>query len=99
MPRESFGNCRRHVRHAAVVFAVQVAEQRIRNRLDILPALAQRRQVDVKDIQPVIEVLAQMSSAYRFFRNFVGSRYYPHIDFEFQFAAQAPDFGIFEDAQ
>ena len=51
------------LRDAAIVLAIQVAQQRFRDRRDIVLALAQRRQVNVEDVQAVVEILAQMAAA------------------------------------
>src|ERR1035441_9909886 len=45
--------------NAASVLLVEIDQNRFRNRGDIVLPVAQWRQEDVKDIQPVIQVLTQ----------------------------------------
>ena len=68
-------------------------------RLDIFLAIAQRRQMDVEDVEAVKQVLAQMAAAHRFLGHLIGGRHHPHVHFEFGLAAQPPHLGIFQNAQ
>ena len=49
---------------------------------DVLPALPQRRQVDVEDVEPVVEVVAELAQRHRVPEGPVGGRDHPdvHLD-------------------
>ena len=60
---------------------------------------AQRRHVNVEDIEPVIEIVAQLTGGDSVVRNFVGGGEHTHVDCGFHFASQAAQLVIFEHTQ
>ncbi len=81
------------------MLAIQICNQSVRHRLDVVLALAQRGQVNVKHVEAVEEIFAQVAALHGFLRNFIGSRHHAHIDFEFGASTQPADLGILENAQ
>ena len=67
--------------------------------VDLLAMVPQRRHVDIKNIQSVVEIVAQFAVRNRIFRNFVGRRKHSHINTGFDFAAQPPQFSVFKNPQ
>ena len=65
----------------------------------VRPALAQRRQVDVEDVQPVIEVLAEDAGLHRGLQVLVGGRDQADVDLDGPHPAQPLDLPLLEDAQ
>jgi len=61
--------------------------------------LAQRRHVDVEDVQPVIEIAAQFAVRHCFIRNLVGGGEHAYIDRSLDLAAQPSQFPVFKNAQ
>ena len=61
--------------------------------------LAQRRQMDVENVQAEIEVLAQMPIGDGLFGIFVGGGDHADVHGRFHFAAEAADFVVFQNAQ
>jgi hypothetical protein len=92
-------NSRREIAHAAAVFAIQIAQKRFCNRFDVVLAFPQRRQVHMKNIQTIIQILAKMPAANGFVGHFVGGGNNPHIHFELGFATEPPNPRIFKNAQ
>ena len=99
MAREDINHRRGYVGDAAFVTAVEIGEQGFGDRLNVFLALPQRRQMDVKDIQPVEEIFAQVSAAHRFIGNLIGGGNHAHVDFELGLSTQAPNARVFQDAQ
>ena len=65
----------------------------------IVLVLAQRRQVNVKHVQPEIEILAQMPVGDGLLGILVRGRQHAHVHRRFHLAAEPPDFVILENAQ
>src|SRR6267378_5148658 len=61
--------------------------------------VAERRQVDVKYVQPEIEVLAQTAVGDGLLRIFVGRRQHANVNGRFRFAAEPPHLAVFQYAQ
>src|SRR5262249_45227425 len=55
-------------------------EERLGDDEDVVPALAERRQVDVDDVEPVVEVLAEASPADLLLEDAVGRGDDPDVD-------------------
>ena len=53
---------------------VELVEERLHQQRDVLAPLAQRRQLDGEDVEPVEEVLAQLAVADRLLRDSRSSR-------------------------
>ena len=78
---------------------VHVGQNRLRQRDQIFLVLAQRRQLNVEDIQTVEQIVAQMALGDRVLRLFIGRSQHAHIDRGFALAAQAAQLAVFEHAQ
>ena len=61
--------------------------------------LSQRRQMNVKHVQPEVEIAAQLAVSHRLLGVFVRGGENAHIHGRFHFAAEAPHFVIFQNAQ
>ena len=81
------------------MLAVQHFDQRLGEQRKIALALAQRRQRNLKNIQAVIQILAQFALAQRVFEHFVGGRDHAHIHCDLGLSAQPPHAGILQHAQ
>ena len=75
------------------------AKQMIDQQRQICFVLPQGRKVDVKHVQTEIQILAQMAVGDSLFGIFVGGGEHAHVHRRFHFAAETPDFVIFEHAQ
>src|SRR5690606_38246711 len=74
---------RARVEFALDAFALaELLEEKGREQGDVLASLAQRRQQDLEDVEPVIEILAQLLLADRFGGNPIGRGDDPHVGFE-----------------
>ena len=78
---------------------VHLRQQRGHQLRQVLLVIAQRRHGNVEDVQPVVQVVAQMSLRHRLFRNLVGGRQHAHVHRGFHLAAQAPQLAVFQHAQ
>jgi hypothetical protein len=81
------------------VLGVDVAQDVLDEKGNVLFVFAKRRQVNVKDVQAEVKVLAQLAAADGLLRIFVGGGYDAHVDGSFRFASEAADFAVFENAQ
>ena len=68
-------------------------------QLDVVAALAQRRQHDVDDVEPVVEVFAEPSRAHECRQILVRRRDQPHVDVDLIVAADRLDAVLLQDAQ
>ena len=68
-------------------------------RQDVLGAVAQRRQVDVDDVQPVEQVLAEAAVRQALFQILVGGGDDAHVDLLAARRPQRPDLALLQDAQ
>jgi hypothetical protein len=79
--------------------AVVAVDEEVDQRQNVFFAIAQRRNEDGNDRQAVIEVLAKLALAHRFFQIAVGSGDHAHIHLHVADAADAANDLIFEHAQ
>ncbi len=89
----------RHAGHFAAMLGVHVGKQRVYQLRNIFFVVAQRRHVDVKNVQPVIEIAAQFALGHGLFGYFVCGSQYSNIDRRLYFAAQAAKLAVFQHAQ
>src|SRR5208283_5361443 len=80
-------------------FAFDVPQHVLRQQRYIFLVFAQRRQVNVKHIQPEIQVLAQMPAGHRLLRVLVGCRKYAHVHRRFHLASQPSHLAVLQHAQ
>ena len=66
---------------------------------DVVPALAQGRDVDVHDVEPVVEILAESSLGYLLLEVAVGGGHDAHVGLYGLLPAHALEFPVLEDAQ
>jgi len=59
----------------------------------------QRRHVNVKNVEPVIKIVAQLAASYRFLRHLVGGSQNTDIHCGFHLAAQPAQFAVFQHSQ
>ena len=90
---------RMKLRNAIPAFLVQLPDHGVGDMRNIFQAMPQRRQFDVKNIQPVIQILAQHPLFDRFERRTIGGRQHPHVHRNLILPAQAPDLGFFQNPQ
>ena len=76
-----------------------LAQEVPRQRWDVFAALAQRRHLDLDDVEPVVEVLAEQALADEADEVFVGGGDNAHADCAGFLAADAADLAVFEDTQ
>ena len=72
----------RDAAEGAVVLPGQLADEPADQERDVLPPLAQRREVDVEDVEPVVEVVAELAQRDRVAERAVGGGEHPdvHLD-------------------
>ena len=63
----------------ASVLRVEAPAELLDERGDLLPPLAQRRNPDLDDVEPVVQVLAELVRAHRALEIAVGRRNQPHV--------------------
>ncbi len=78
---------------------VHVGEQGLHQRGQVFLVIAQRRQLNVEDIQAIEKIIAQVSLGDRLLGNFVGRGQHANIDGGFALAAQAAQLAVFQHAQ
>ena len=81
-------------RHAGTMSRVEQPDQDLRGGQDVLPSLAQRREDDLKHVQPIVKVLPQIRGG-----RLIGGGEHAHIDRDLAPAAQPQHPKIFEDPQ
>ncbi len=81
------------------VLLVHVGEDGLGQGGQIFLVLAQRRQLDVEDVQTIEEIVAQMALRDGVFRGFVGCGQHANVDRGFALAAQAAKLAVFQHAQ
>src|SRR5438034_966325 len=69
-------------RHPAFMLAVEKRNKGLGDRQDVLLAVAQRRQVDVEDVEAIVKVFAQGALLHGFVGGFVGGRHYAYVHLE-----------------
>ena len=88
-----------YVGDLAVVFLIHIGKQTFHQLADIFFMLAERRHMNVENVETVIKVLAQFSVGDGVVGNFVGRGEHAHVDRGFDLAAEAAEFVIFKHAQ
>ena len=78
---------------------IQGLDQGLGEQRKIPFALPQRRQNDLKYVQPIVQIFAQFAFAQRFFDHLIGGCNDADIDGGLGLAAQAADSRIFQHAQ
>src|SRR5690348_4811063 len=81
------------------VLGINVAQDMLDEKGDVFFVFAERGQVNVKNVQAEVKVLAQLAVADGLLGIFVGGGDDAHVDGRFGFAAEAADFAVFENAQ
>jgi hypothetical protein len=76
------------------MFLVQILQHEIGDRRDIFFVITQRRNYDLEDAQPIIQLFAQMR-----FEFLTGSGKNPGVYRDFVFAAEPPHSQVLENAQ
>src|SRR6185436_15623055 len=77
----------------------QIDEVRIGQEQDVVPALAQRRQADLEDVEPVVEILTKLVALHGRREIPIGGRDDPHVRLERPRAAQTLEFTLLQNAQ
>src|SRR5712664_266309 len=85
--------------HMLPMLGVHVAQNMLDEPWNIVLMLTQRRQVDVKHIQPEIKILPQMAAADGLLGFFVCRRKNAHVHRCFTLASKPPHFAVFQNAQ
>ncbi len=99
MAHENVQNFRADSANVLAVLGVDVAQNVLHQQGNVLFVIAQRRQIDVEDIQPEIKILPQMAAADRLFGIFVRGREHAHIHRRLGLASQPADLAVFQHAQ
>src|SRR5207237_6575102 len=81
------------------VLGVDVAQDVLDKERNVVFVFAERRQVDVKNVQAEIEVLPQLAAADSLLGIFVGCRDDAYVYRSFGFASEAAHFAVFQDAK
>ena len=76
-----------------------MVDEEVHQRQDVLAALAQRRQENRDNRQPVVKVLAEAAVAHRALQVPIGRRNHAHIHLLVADPAHAPDHLVFQHAQ
>ncbi len=66
----------------SVEFAVEIAPEVLHQQGDVVPALLQRRHVDLDHFQTVVEIFAELSAGNPFLQITVGGGHQTHIDLD-----------------
>src|SRR5271165_2333938 len=96
---ELIEHCFTHRADFAAMLFSHLSQQALHQRRDIFLMLAQRRHVDVEDVEAVIKVAAQLAARYGLVGNFIGGCQDSNINRGLDLAAEAPQLAIFENAQ
>jgi len=93
---QSFG---REIRRNSAVHGAQTGCEAMKQRRDIGPSLAQGRQVQRHDAQPVVEIFPKRAGGNGFFKILVGGGHHPHIHPDGAAAAHPLEGLLLKDAQ
>src|SRR5260370_14902393 len=88
-----------HTANLTAVFGIEVAQNVLDERGNILLAIAQSGQMNMEDVQPEIEILPELAVRNRLFGVLIRGGEDAHIHRRLDFTPQAPDLSIFEDPQ
>src|SRR5262249_4406840 len=77
----------------------ELVDQEKRQRRNVVPAVAERRQLQRENAQPVVEVLPKGFLAHGLKQVAVGCRQNPHIDPDRSTTANAVEFALLQDAE
>ena len=81
------------------MFLVELADEMLSEQRNILLAIPQRRQVNRKHGQAVVEVVPNFSFAQSVAGFLVRGRNHTDVELEFLFAAEPADFSVFQNAE
>ena len=82
-----------------LVLLAVLLEEVLHQQRDVVAALAQRRQVDADDVQPIVEVLAEPALFHLLLQVDVGRGDDAHVDLDRLHAAEAHELALLHDAQ
>src|SRR6266566_78090 len=99
MPHEDIHHFRADSADMPAVLGVDVAQNVLHEQGDVFFVIAKRRQVNVKNVQPEVEILPQLAVADGLLGIFVRCRNHAHVHGRFRFASQAAHLAVFEHAQ
>ena len=85
--------------HRLLESPVVAVDEEVDQRQNVFFAVAQRRNKNGNDRQPVIEILAELLFAHGFFQIAIGGCDHAHIHLHIANAANAPDHLVFQHAQ
>src|SRR4051794_7223535 len=85
--------------HLLLFRLVQLLQEEVREERDVFETLAQRRDLDREDIQPVVEILAHLAVDDRLLRIAIRRGDDARFDVDLLVAADAPELAFFEHAQ
>ena len=88
-----------HPDHVFVVLLRVVIDEHLNQLRHVVGALAQRRQRNREDVQPIKQILAQLSVAHRLLDIAVGGREHAHVERYFGSAADPPHPPFLDHAQ
>ena len=80
-------------------FLAEALNERVDQQGQILGAFAQRRQPHAEDIEPPIEILAELPRTNAAFEVLVRRRDHPHVELQRTPRAEARDFAVLQDPQ
>src|SRR5688500_10630965 len=85
--------------HLAAVLAREFTEKVTHERLDVFGSIAQRRQVDAENVQPIEQIFAELVSSDSLLEPDVGGGDQPAVDLELLESAETPDASLLQHAQ
>ena len=88
-----------HAGDRLLVARVELGDERLDQQRQVFLALAQRRQSEREDVQPVVEIFAQLALLHRRRRIDVGGGDHAHVDRLLGAPAQPPETAFLEDAE
>src|SRR5438094_369662 len=81
------------------MFLIEFRDEMLRQQWKVFLAVAQRRQMNGEDGQPIIQIFAQPSFLNRIPRFLVCRRDNADIEFKFLFSSEPADFAVFQNSQ
>ena len=82
-----------------MVLLVEIGQDGFGQRRHVVETLAQRRQVDGEDVQPIVQVLAELALGGHGLQVLIGGGDQPDVHLGFTGGAQPPDLAILQHAQ
>src|SRR5678815_1593739 len=96
---EHFHRRRFHGRHTLVVARVELGDERLDQQRQVFLPLAERRQLDGEDVQPVEEIFAQLAALHGLNRHHVGRGEHTDVNGLLVAAAKAAERPLLQHAQ